>query len=67
MNQELVLAAFEEERWPRRILDPLSPQPFHDVKRRLSDTIKFLNRRQENEFIRFHGDGSGEGVIWEAC
>jgi hypothetical protein len=66
-NQELVLAAFEEERWPRRILDPLSPQPSHDVKRRLSDTIKFLNRRQENEFIRFHGDGSGEGVIWRPC
>ena len=66
-NQERILTAFQEEGWPTRILDPLSPHPSHDVKRRLSDTIKFLNRGQENELIRFHGDGSGEGVVWRSC
>jgi len=67
VNQELILTAFQEEGWPTRILDPLSPHPSHDVKRRLSDTIKFLNRCQRNELISFHGDGSGEGVIWRTC
>lgn len=64
-NQEAVLAAFQEEAWPIRIDDPL---PFHcDIvpKRRLQDTIKSLNRNQKSAFIRFQGDGSGEGVIWQ--
>jgi hypothetical protein len=65
MNQETVLAAFEEEGWPVRIDDPLPPQPEQDSKRRLSDTIKCLNRKQQNPLIHFRGDGTGEGVIWE--
>jgi len=65
MNQETVLAAFEEEDWPVRIDDPLPPQPEQDSKRRLSDTIKCLNRKQQNPLIHFRGDGTGEGVIWE--
>ena len=64
-NQETVLAAFEEEGWPHRIDDPLPPHPDQDSKRRLSDTIKCLNHKQKNELIRFHGDGTGEGVTWE--
>lgn len=65
VNQEAVLAVFEEEGWPVRIDDPLPPQPEQDPKRRLSDTIKCLNRKQKNELIHFHGDGTGEGVTWE--
>lgn len=64
-NQEAILAAFEEEGWPPRIDDPLSPQPEQDAKRRLSDTIKCLNRKQANPLLHFRGDGSGEGVVWE--
>ena len=64
-NQEAVLAAFDEEAWPHRIDDPLSPQPGQDTKRRLCDTIKCLNRRQTTRLIHFHGDGSGEGIMWE--
>ena len=64
-NQEAILAAFQEEGWPARIDDPLPPQPEQDPKRRLSDTIKCLNRKQRNDLIHFHGDGTGEGVIWE--
>ncbi len=67
INQELVLAAFEEECWPLRIFDPLTPQPCQDMKRRLNDTIKCLNRGQESPLLHFRGDGTGEGVLWEAC
>jgi hypothetical protein len=64
-NQEAILAAFQEEGWPARIDDPLRPLPEQDPKRRLSDTIKCLNRKQKNQLIHFCGDGTGEGVIWE--
>jgi hypothetical protein len=64
-NQETVLMAFEEEGWPPRIDDPLSPLPQLDPRRRLHDTIKALNRKQKRDLIRFMGDGSGEGIRWE--
>ena len=64
-NQETILAAFDEEAWPHRIDDPLSPQPEQDPKRRLSDTIKCLNRKQQIKLIHFRGDGTGEGIMWE--
>jgi hypothetical protein len=65
INQETILAAFQEEGWPRRIDDPLSPAPEIDPKRRLHDTIKCLNRNQKNLLLHFRGDGTGEGVYWE--
>jgi hypothetical protein len=64
-NQETVLMAFEEEGWPPRIDDPLSPQAQLDPRRRLHDTIKALNRKQKHPALRFMGDGSGEGIRWE--
>ncbi|OYP36820.1 hypothetical protein [Rhodopirellula sp. MGV] len=64
-NQQAVLNAFEEDGWPPRIDDPLPGQPEQDSKRRLSDTIKCLNRKQLHPLIHFRGDGTGEGVIWE--
>jgi hypothetical protein len=64
-NQEVILAAFEEESWPPRIDDPLPPHPDQSSKRRLQVTIKSLNRNQKRQLIRFLGDGSGEGVRWE--
>ncbi len=64
-NQEAILTAFEEEGWPPRIDDPLPPHDEQDSKRRLSDTIKCLNRKQDNSIIHFRGDGTGEGIIWE--
>lgn len=63
-NQEMVLAAFEEEHWPARIDDPLPPQSDQDPKRRLHDTIVSLNRNHKHRMMRFMGDGSGEGVRW---
>jgi hypothetical protein len=64
-NQEAVLAAFQEEGWPPRIDDPLSPVADTDPKRRLSDAIKCLNRKQKNPLLRFSGDGTGEGILWD--
>ncbi len=58
-NQEIILSSFEEEGWPLRIDDPLPPQSKQDPKRRLSDTIKGLNQKQQQAWIRFHGDGGG--------
>ena len=63
-NQAIILATFEEESWPGRIDDPLSPARGIDAKRRLHDTIKWLNRNVEWPLMHFSGDGTGEGVRW---
>jgi len=60
------VAVFEEEGWPQHIDDPLPTTADCDSKQRLHDTIKRLNRHQINQLIRFRGDGSGSGVIWES-
>jgi len=65
-NQELILAAFDEEGWPSHMDDPLPNNSNSDSKERLHDTIKRLNRHQVNRLIQFRGDGSGSGIIWEA-
>lgn len=64
-NQELVLSTFQDDGWPCRIDDPLPPVFDKDIKRRLRDTINSLNRHQKFHRLRFAGDGTGEGVIWE--
>jgi hypothetical protein len=64
-NQETILGSFQEELWPARIDDPLPPAAEQDSRRRLSDSIKYLNRSQLNVLIRFRGDGTGKGVLWE--
>ena len=64
-NQEMVLTAFEEEGWPYRVYDPLPPEEGKDAKQRLHETIKALNGHRLARIIRFHGDGTGEGVFWE--
>ena len=64
-NQETILEVFSEEGWPLKIEDPLPQESGLNPKRRLGDTIKCLNRNQRASLIRFRGDGTGEGVIWE--
>ena len=63
-NQECLLQAFEEQGWPSRIDDPL-PRSAVNPKARLHDTIKCLNKNQQNKLIKFRGDGTGEGVLFE--
>ncbi len=65
-NQELVLTAFQESGWPEFIDDPLPPAAGQDSKERLQATIKSLNRNQLLHEIRFHGNGNGQQVYWEA-
>ncbi len=64
-NQEIILLSYEEERWPSHLPDPLPGKSNMDSKRRLNEAIKNLNSRQANPLIRFHGDGTGRGIVWE--
>ncbi|MBW3538640.1 MAG: hypothetical protein KY476_00070 [Planctomycetes bacterium] len=63
-NQTLILDAFEEEGWPRRIDDPLPPREGVDPRTRLHDAIKHLNRRLTQPLLHFLGDGTSCGVVW---
>jgi hypothetical protein len=65
-NQRLVLDAFEEEGWPQRIDDPLPPRKRHSRKKRLRETVEALNKGLHPPHLRFHGDGTGQGIRWEA-
>jgi hypothetical protein len=65
-DQHTVLSTFEELGWPRRIDDPLHfKRGRQNAKLRLRDTIKRLNQHQQRFLIRFHGNGNGEGILWE--
>lgn len=64
-HQNLILDALEELGWPSRIDDPLTGDGHTDPKERLHNATQNLNRRQQNALIRFHGDGTGEGITWE--
>ena len=64
-NQQAVLAAFQEEGWPRSIDDPLPFMPGRRPKERLHATIRCLNANQQNRLVRFRGNGTGEAVLWE--
>jgi hypothetical protein len=64
-NQETILTAFEEEGWPSRIYNPLSPPLNQDCKQRLHDAVTRLNRHQQHPLIHFRSDNNGEGIRWE--
>jgi hypothetical protein len=63
-NQELVLAAFEEQSWPECIDDPLRQDASVDSKERLHNTLIRLNRAHRHRVIHFGGNGNGLGVKW---
>jgi hypothetical protein len=64
-NQFIILEAFESSAWPARIDDPLPAKTDQCPKRRLHDAIKCLNRHQSHASLRFGGDGSGCGILWD--
>ena len=64
-NQEMILSAFEEDNWSECIDDPLPVRGAIDPRARLHDAINRLNRCQTNPLLRFHGNGSGTGVLWK--
>jgi hypothetical protein len=63
-NQELILAAFQEEGWPDTIDDPLPHSGDTAPQTRLHAAINRLNGKQLDPSLRFHGNGSGNGVCW---
>ena len=65
VTQEAILAAFQEEGWPPHLDDPLPPVRDGYPKDRLRDAIRHLNANQKKRLIRFRGDGTGQGILWE--
>ena len=59
-NVVKLLDAFQEEGWPRHILDPLPPST---LSKRLHDTLNSLNEGIEG--LRFRTDGTGQGICWD--
>jgi hypothetical protein len=66
VSQEAILAAFQEEGWPLRIIDPLRQIHGLDPRERLHEGVKGLNRGQVERLLVFRRDGTGEGVTWRA-
>lgn len=64
-NQQVILDVFQATHWPTHVADPLPHCTALCPKRRLHDAIKRLNRHHLLSAIRFSGDGSGRGVLWE--
>lgn len=67
-NQRAILAAFQEDGWPARIDDPLSPKGFYDntPQNRLRHTVKDLNNGLAKPSpIVFETDSGGKAVVWK--
>lgn len=64
-NQDLVLAAFEEQKWPPWIDDPIPPTHGINPKDRLHNTLSRLNMSHRRCLIHFVGNGTGRGIGWE--
>jgi hypothetical protein len=60
-NRVTVLNAFQKQRWPPRVDDPLGSD--HQTENKLRDTVYWLNRDQDE--IHFFSDGTGCGICWE--
>jgi len=63
-NQAKILAAFQEEGWPQRIFDPLSPSGTQPPARRLRRAIYQLNKAVNAPLLHFHTNGDGISVCW---
>jgi hypothetical protein len=65
-SQILILTAFQELGWPPRIDHPLPRVAGKNPKARLHDAINRLKGNQRNRLLTFRGDGTGQGIMWEA-
>ena len=64
--QRTVVDAFDQRGWPKRLQDPL-PRADDDgvnVKERLRNTVKNLNRQLKGSGLRFYVTGAGRLVGW---
>ncbi|MBI2824771.1 MAG: hypothetical protein HYX69_08800 [Planctomycetia bacterium] len=64
-DQEIILAAFEEEHWPRRVDNPLPVQADPSPLRRLQDAVEALNGRQKHPLLQFLAEEDAAGVRWQ--
>jgi hypothetical protein len=48
------------------VVNPLGARSTRKAHERLHDAIRDLNRGQQQQLIRFSGDGTGQGITWEA-
>ena len=64
-SQIAILAAFEREKWPQRIADPLPRRESAHPGERLRATVHGLNGGQRPRAIRFFCDGTGDGICWD--
>lgn len=64
-SQCLILTVFQEEGWPPCIDDPLPGEDGSNRWYRMKKAIHMLNEAQENPLIKFHGNGTGDGICWE--
>ena len=65
-SQEIVLTAFEEQRWAERIDDPLPRKRGISRQLRLRETVRRLNGAHVFDRVRFFADGRGRGIRWTA-
>jgi hypothetical protein len=59
-NQTALIEAFHRKGWARNI-----PNPFIGDPRKLNFAIYQMNKGLAEKVIRFRGDGTGQGVVWE--
>jgi hypothetical protein len=64
-NMEVILDAFEKQKWKQWIRNPFPKVAGTDREQLLRDTIKNINRRLNNRLIVFRGNGTG--VLWQAA
>jgi hypothetical protein len=62
-NQEPILASFEEQGWPKRIDDPITPKGQDSNRQAVADAVYALNK---NDYLHFELDGTKEGILWSA-
>jgi hypothetical protein len=67
-NQRSILDAFQTQGWPERLADPLPGGcgARGNLKQRLHDAIKNLNRGHHARCLHFYGAGSGRTVGWRS-
>jgi hypothetical protein len=67
-NQRSILDAFQTHGWPERLADPLREGggAGGNMKQRLHDAIKNLNRGHQARCLHFYGAGSGRVVGWRS-
>lgn len=65
LDEETILAAFEELHWAPRIDDPLQRCDEPSAKAHLQEAVALLNRNQRQHLVRFRTDGTGCGILWE--